>query len=349
MKITSYLKKASLLACSAFLVAGLFSGCGLGKIARERQMAESGGQVNLKLAYQLPADHYVSQNIENFVQKVKNRSNGSITITTYPAGQLYTDKNMNEAIVSGGLDMGLNSTAMWSTVVPALKVLDLPYLYLSYDAVARAMTGSVGATLTNEMEKKGVHPVIWVDYGYVQYLNNQRPIQSVEDMKGLQLRGYGAIPAQTIKALGASPVSMGSGEVYMAMQRGTIDGLTSSTAAMYERKFYEVGQYLSMTNHEYCEFVLAMNSDAWNRLSPEQRKIIEEAARETEADIRAETKAADQKGMEDLRAAGVNVFVLPESMYGPWIEATQPVRDEFIRSTGDIGKQLVQQSIAANQ
>lgn len=331
------------------LLAVLVSGCGLGKWARERQAAASGGKIELKLAYQLPVDHYVSKNMEAFAQKVKEKSNGSIEIKTYPAGQLYTDKNMNDAIMSGGLDMGLNSTAMWTTVIPAMKVLDLPYLYLSYDAVAKAMTGSVGATLTSEMGKKGVHPLIWADYGYVQYQNSKHPIKTVEDMQGLQLRGYGEIPAKTIKALGASPVSMGSGEVYMAMQHGTIDGQTSSTMAMYERKMYEVAPYLSITNHEYCEFVLAMNGQTWSRLTPEQKRILEEAAKEVEAQIRKETKQSDQEGLEKLRAAGMEVYILPREEYGPWIEATQSVRDEFVRSTGDIGKQLIQQSEAANQ
>ena len=228
----------------------LLSGCGLGKMAREHQAAQ-GGPVELKLAYHLPQDHYLSQGMERFAERVNERSNGSIKITTYPAGQLYTDKSMNDAIMTGGLDMGLNSTAMWTTVVPALNVLDVPFLLNSYEAVGRAMDGSLGRTLTSEMERKGVHPLIWVDYGYVQFCNNQRPLKEPEDFKGLQLRGYGQIPAETIKALGASPVTMSSSEVYMAMQRGTIDGQTSGTTAMYQRKIYEVAKYLTMTNHAY--------------------------------------------------------------------------------------------------
>lgn len=256
----------------------LLSGCGLGKMAREHQAAQ-GGPIELKLAYHLPQDHYLSQGMERFAERVNERSNGSIKITTYPAGQLYTDKSMNDAIMSGGLDMGLNSTAMWTTVVPALNVLDVPFLLNSYEAVGRAMDGSLGRTLTSEMERKGVHPLIWVDYGYVQFCNNQRPLKEPEDFKGLQLRGYGQIPAETIKALGASPVTMSSSEVYMAMQRGTIDGQTSGTTAMYQRKIYEVAKYLTMTNHAYCEFVLAVNSGSWDRLTDEQKQIVEECAK----------------------------------------------------------------------
>ena len=116
-----------LLLASVCLLAALLSGCGLGKMARERQQA-MGGTVELKLAYHLPESHYLAQGMERFAARVKERSGGSIVIKTYPAGQLFTDKSMNDAILSGGLDMGLNSTAMWTTVVPALNVLDVPFV-----------------------------------------------------------------------------------------------------------------------------------------------------------------------------------------------------------------------------
>lgn len=323
------------------------SGCGLGKIAREHQRSQS-KCIELKLAYHLPANHYLSQGMERFAQRVNERSQGSIKITTYPAGQLYTDKSMNDAIMSGGLDIGLNSTAMWTTVVPALNVLDVPFLLNSYDAVGKAMNGSLGRTLSTEMERKGVHPLIWVDYGYVQFCNNSRQLKKPEDFQGLQLRGYGQIPAETIKALSASPVTMSSGEVYMAMQRGTIDGQTSGTTAMYQRKIYEVGKYLTMTNHAFCEFVLAMNNTAWEQLTEEQKQLLEECAEETREEIHQQTKEEDLKAMKLLQEHGMNVYTIPPEDIPLWQEATMSVRENFIRNTGDLGQQLVNQCLAAN-
>ena len=323
-------------------------GCGLGKAAREAQTAQ-GGPVELRLAYHLPESHYLSQGMERFAQRVNERSHGAIKVTTYPAGQLYTDKSMNDAIMSGGLDMGLNSTAMWTTVVPALNVLDVPFLLNSYEAVGKAMNGSLGYTLAGEMERKGVHPLIWVDYGYVQFCNNQRPLQKPEDFKGLQLRGYGQIPAETIKALGASPVTMSSGEVYMAMQRGTIDGQTSGTTAMLQRKIYEVGKYLTMTNHAFCEFVLAMNGASWDRLTEDQKQLLSECAEETRQEIHDQTKQEDLRCMEELRKNGMEVSTIPPEEVPLWQEATLSVRENFIRNTGDLGQQLVNQCLAANE
>ena len=346
MRKKSFVTPVLLLLLCALLIP--LGGCGLGKMARAHQEAQ-GGPVELKLAYHLPASHYLSQGMERFAQRVNERSGGSLKITTYPAGQLYTDKSMNDAIMSGGLDMGLNSTAMWTTVVPALNVLDVPFLLNSYEAVGKAMNGSLGYTLTGEMERKGVHPLIWVDYGYVQFCNNARPLQKPEDFQGLQLRGYGQIPAETIKALGASPVTMSSGEVYMAMQRGTIDGQTSGTTAMLQRKIYEVGKYLTMTNHAFCEFVLAMNGASWDRLTEEQKQLVSECAEETRQEIHEQTKDEDLRCMEELAKNGMEVFTIPPEDIPQWQEATLSVRENFIRQTGDLGRQLVNQCLAANE
>jgi tripartite ATP-independent transporter DctP family solute receptor len=333
-------------ACVSIAAMTVFAGCGASSSTKP---AAEGAKTEINLAYQLPVDHHLAKSVEKFAQRVNEKSNGSITIKTYPSGQLYTDKSMNDAIMSGGLDMGLNSTAMWTTVIPAMNVLDVPFLLPNYDSVAKALDGKLGQTLTAEMEKKGVHPLIWADYGYVQFANNKMPLKKPEDFKGLQLRGYGQIPAETIKALGASPVTMGSGEVYMAIQRGTIDGQTSGTTAMYDRKIYEVAKYLTMTNHAFCEFVLAASDNCWSKLSADQKKLIEEVANEIRDEIRKETKDEDLKAMENLRAQGMEVYEIPAEEIPLWQAATMSVRENFIKENGEVGQKLVEECLEANK
>ncbi|MBQ7515796.1 MAG: DctP family TRAP transporter solute-binding subunit [Schwartzia sp.] len=324
------------------LCLALLAGCGASKGA-------GGGKVELKLAYHLPVDHHLSKSVERFAKKVAEKSKGSVTVTTYPAGQLYTDKSMNDAIMSGGLDMGLNSTAMWTTVIPVLNVLDVPFLLPTYESVGKAIDGGLGKTLAAEMEKKGVHPLIWADYGYIQFCNNTRPIKTPADFKGLQLRGYGQIPAETIKALGGSPVTMGAAEVYTAIQRGTIDGQTSGQTAMYSRKMYEVAKYLTVTNHAFCEFVLAMNKAKFDSLTPEQRKAVEEAAQETRDEIRKETKDEDAASLKKLKEKGMEVYEVPAAEVKLWQDATKKVREDFIQANGEIGKQAVEECLKAGK
>lgn len=108
------------------------AGCGMSSGGDKKAGGAAGQKVELKLAYQLPSDHHLSKSIEKFAKEVNERSKGSIDVKVYPAGQLYNDQNMNDALMSGGLDIGMNSTARWSMVVPAMKVLDLPFVLTSY-------------------------------------------------------------------------------------------------------------------------------------------------------------------------------------------------------------------------
>ena len=92
----------------------------------------------------LPTAHPLAQGMEAFNKKLTEKSNGTITLNIYPSGQLFNDKSMNDAIMSGGIDMGLNSTAMWSTVIPAMEVFDVPFLFPSYEKVDHAIDGGLG-------------------------------------------------------------------------------------------------------------------------------------------------------------------------------------------------------------
>ena len=261
-------------------------------------------------------------------------------IQFYPAGQLLTDKTMNDAILTGGIDIGLNSTAMWASVIPAMEIFDVPFLFPSYEKVKNVIDGGVGDLLNNEMEKIGVKALIWADYGFVQYANNVRPIKTPADFKGLKIRGYGELPSETIKALGAAPVTMSSSEMYMAVQRRTIDGLTSGTPAMYERKMHEVNKYLTITNHAFPEFLVAMNLESFNELSDAQKKVLEDVAAEITEEIRAKTKAEDERNLKLLQDNGMEVYVVPAEEIGKWVTATESVADIYIKRTGEIGQKI---------
>ena len=123
--------KVVLAGLAALAVMGIMTGCGMSGGDKKAAAASGNGQkVELKMAYQLPAEHHLSKSVEKFTKEVQERSKGQIEIKMYPAGQLYNDQNMNDALMSGGLDIGMNSTARWSMVVPALKVLDMPFFSL---------------------------------------------------------------------------------------------------------------------------------------------------------------------------------------------------------------------------
>ena len=336
------------LACLALAGCGMSGSGNKPASSAAASKAASGQKVELKLAYQLPAEHHLSKSLEKFAKIVNEKGKGSLEIKVYPAGQLYNDQNMNDALMSGGLDIGMNSCARWAMVVPQLKVLDLPFVLTTYEAVGNALDGDLGKLLEAEVEKKNVHPLMWADYGYVQFANNKKKIEKPEDFQGLKIRSYSEISAEIIKALGASPTTMSAAEVYMAIKNGTIDGQTSGQTAMLSRKMYEVAKYMTVTNHSYVEYLVAINANTWKKLSPDQQKLLTDTAAEIEKEIRSETKAEDERCLKEIAEKGMDVYQIPQDQIGAWQEATLPVREKFISEMGETGKKMVDYCLAAS-
>lgn len=330
MKWTKKFAVAALAAAMALTVAG----CGGGDKKAEEK-------VTLKMATALPSSHPLVKAMDVLKDKANEKSKGSVTIQIYPAGQLYNDKNMNDAIISGGIDMGLNTVGRWATIVPAMDIFDVPFIFPSYEKVDKAIDSGLGEKLGNELMKKGVRPLIWADYGFVQYANNKKLVKTPADFDGLKIRGYSKYSAETIKAMGASSVTMGSSEVYMGIQRGTIDGQTSGTTAMRDRKMYEVHKYLTLTNHASPEFIVAINEKSYSKLNANQKKALDAAAIEVRDMIRANAKAEDLKALADLKAKGMEVYEVPENELQAWRDATKPVWDLFVKENGKFGQELI--------
>ena len=330
MKWTKKFAVAALAAAMALTVAG----CGGGDKKAEEK-------VTLKMATALPSSHPLVKAIDVLKDKANEKSKGSVTIQIYPAGQLYNDKNMNDAIISGGIDMGLNTVGRWATIVPAMDIFDVPFIFPSYEKVDKAIDSGLGEKLGSELMKKGVRPLIWADYGFVQYANNKKLVKTPADFDGLKIRGYSKYSAETIKAMGASSVTMGSSEVYMGIQRGTIDGQTSGTTAMRDRKMYEVHKYLTLTNHASPEFIVAINEKSYSKLNANQKKALDAAAIEVRDMIRANAKAEDLKALADLKAKGMEVYEVPENELQAWRDATKPVWDLFVKENGKFGQELI--------
>ena len=330
MKWTKKFAVAALAAAMALTVAG----CGGGDKKADQK-------VTLKMATALPSSHPLVKAMDTLKAKANEKSKGSVTIQIYPAGQLYNDKNMNDALISGGIDIGLNTVGRWATIVPAMDIFDVPFIFPSYEKVDKAIDSGLGEKLGAELLKKGVRPLIWADYGFVQYANNKKLVKTPADFDGLKIRGYSKYSAETIKAMGASSVTMGSSEVYMGIQRGTIDGQTSGTTAMRDRKMYEVHKYLTVTNHASPEFIVAINEKSYSKLNADQKKALDAAALEVRDMIRANAKAEDLKALADLKAKGMEVYEVPENELQAWRDATKPVWDLFIKENGKFGQELI--------
>lgn len=329
-------RKTATAAAVFTLILGLFSGAAF-------------AATEFKLSNQFPASHHVSKGLEVFAEKVSEYSGGKMTVKIFDSAQLFKDTEIVEALQDSLIEAGLVPVNKWSGMIPAADVFEMPFVFKDLESPKKFLDAGAGEILDGEFQKKGVKTLFWVDYGYIQFFNNKHPLKSPEDFKGLTMRTFSSGDAETLKALGAAPTVMSSSEMYMALQRGTVDGATTGMPAAVSRKVNEVQKFMTMANYTTAQFVVQSSLEWWNGLSEADREIVMKAGADAEAWIRgviAESEAEAEKVIAD---SGVEIYALSDEDRAAFVSVTEPVRQSFAEVTGEIGKKLIEMALEASK
>jgi len=219
--------------------------------------------------------HFVAT---TFAKEVETRSNGTIKVNVFPAGQLGGELKMIGAVRTGTQDMVITAGAPLENTVRDFAVLSFPYLFRDRDHAYGVMQGSVGTEMLACLNKYNL-----VGLGFVVPLErniftNGKRITKAADMAGLKIRviqGQGFV--KTYEALGAQPTPMAYAELYTALQNGTVDAAENSPDSFVQDKFIEVSKTYTMARVMYMPALMIMSASRYNRLTPAQQKIIREA------------------------------------------------------------------------
>ncbi|GAB4369782.1 MAG: TRAP transporter substrate-binding protein [Spirochaetales bacterium] len=300
------------------------------------------GAETVRLTNQFPPSHFISKGMKFFADKVKGYTGNQLTVRVFDSAQLFKDSEVVEAVQGGLVDLALVPVNKWSGMVPAADVFETPFAFKDIQSIKAFVQSGAGKLFDEAFTPKGVKIVFWVDYGFVQFFNNVHPIRTPEDFQGLKIRTFSALTAETVKALGGSPVQMSSSEMYMALQRHTVDGVTTGMPAAVSRKLHEVLKYLTICNYATAQFFVQANLKWWNQLSPDKKEAVLKAGEETEEFIRKAIDDAESAALEKLKKAGLEVYEITAQDRQAFIKATEPVRASFASNTGTLGKQLVE-------
>jgi C4-dicarboxylate-binding protein DctP len=303
--------------------------------------AVAGTKLEFRLSNQLPASHHISKGIILFANKVKEYSKGAIEVKVFDSAQLYKDTEIVEALQEGLIESGLVPVNKWSGMIPAADVFEMPFLFKDLTSIKKFIDAGAGELLDKEFQKRAVKTLFWVDYGYIQFFNNKRPLTKPDDFKGITMRSFSSGDADTLKALGAAPTVMSSSEMYMALQRGTMDGATTGMPAAVSRKIQEVQKYMTEANYTTAQFVIQANLKWWDKLPQDQREAILKAGREAEEWIRGAIAQSEDEAKKVIQKAGVQIHALTPEARPLFIKATEPVRESFAKKTGDLAKKLI--------
>ena len=270
-------------------------------------------ETSLRFAHYGAASDSVTAAAEKFAALVAEKTGGALTIEVYGNGELGNSPTMLEGTRLGTIDMVTTGNPYFTASLPALNLLDLPFLFQSDAHAFAVLDGPVGETLMGSMGDAGLQGIAFWELGFRNLTNNVRQVVEPADVKGLKIRTT-PNPAHVLafQTLGASPTPMPFAEVYSALQTGTIDGQENPVNHIYANKLHEVQKYLSLTRHAYTTSPLVVNANRWSSLSPEFQTAMKELALEAAAFQRNLNDEEDQKAIDAMRDYGMEIEENPD-------------------------------------
>lgn len=262
----------------------LLAGCGgtNSGSTTDNKKEQSAKPIELKVGHVLSPEHPYHKGLLKFKELVEEKTDGKVTVSVYSSSQLGNERDMLEGLKLGTIEMALTGTGVTQNYQKKLNVFSLPYIFKDAEHAYKVLDGPIGQELFGLLEENGIKVLAAYENGFRQVTNNKRPIESPEDLAGLKIRTPEAeIYLDTLKAMGANAFPMAWGEVYTALQQGTMDGQENALIHIWHAKTWEVQKYIAITNHIYDPAPLSISLKVWNNLPEDIQKAIAEAAVES--------------------------------------------------------------------
>lgn len=273
-------KIAALILSLAMLLA--LSACGGGSGQTTQGSAGGdGATIVLRASHSCANTHPYQLGLERFAELVKEKTNGAVEVDIFHSAQLGDERANIEDLQMGTLDIAVSSTGPLGNFVEDFLILDLPFLFTSYDHAHAVLDGEIGQNLLTKLDNIGIVGGAFWENGFREMTNSKHPINSVADCAGLKLRCMeNQVHMDAFSALGMDPTPMAWSEVFTSLQQKVIDGQENPIAVIYSNAVYEAQDYLAITNHVYSPSVILFSKAVFDKLDPAYQTALMEAAAE---------------------------------------------------------------------
>ncbi len=280
--------------------------------------------------------HPQNQGGVKFAELIAQKSGGKMTAKLFSNGVLGNDGQSLAGLQGGTLDMMIGTLNNFGGTVKETLALEFPFLFKTAEEADFVMAGPTGRTIREKMTEKGVIPLAYFELGFRHFHTRKgNQIKTADDFKGKKLRVQTtAVYVDLVNALGANAVPMGFNETYTGLEQGTIDGMSNPLINVLDGKYYEVSQYLAITNHVYQPSFLGLSKKTWDKLSADEKKIVQDAADEAGVYQRKLSRDVAAKSLDALKARNMEVTVLPPAELDKMLERLKPVIEKHTQSIG---------------
>lgn len=290
--------------------------------------ANAAEKVTLKLAHNLDRSHVVHQTFEEMAKEVQQLSSGDMRIRIYPSSQMGSARETLELLQNGALDMTKGSASDLESFDNIYAIYNLPYLFKDQAHFNRVVFGEVGKEIMDSTKDKGFFAISAYVAGTRSFYA-KKPITKPEDLKGLKVRVQASpTTLKMVELMGGSPTPISFGEVYTAMQQGVVDGAENNVPSWVQTRHIEIAKVLSEDEHTSIPDFLVISTKTWEKLTPDQQKILIKAAKASEAYQQKLWDKVDADSRAQAKAMGATIISVDKA---PFRAVVKPLYDDFAK------------------
>ena len=292
--------------------------------------AAAGGEYAMKSGSTTPDTHPYNLGMNRLNELLQEKTNGAVSVDHFGSSQLGGERDLIEGLQLGSVQMCCISTAPLSGFTDSFLVFDLPFIFETNAQARAVMDSDVGTEILNSVEDQGLVGVCWFENGFRNVTNNVRPINKPEDLKGLKIRTMeNQMHMAAFQIMGADPTPMAMGEVFTALQQGTIDGEENPVPIVESNKLDEVQKYNSLTGHLFSPAPVFISKDYYDGMPEEYQKAVMESGKESVEYQREQIDEQTASGIEVMKErTGMETNEVDKSLFK---DATAPLYDQYIK------------------
>lgn len=306
--------------------------------------------MKLKISHQFAEGDVRDQLAKVFVEKVTKKLGDQLEFRIYPASSLFKPKEQWDAMRQGTLDFSVFPLDYAAGKVPELSITLLPCSVMSLKQAMSWQQKPIGKRISKILEDNGVKGIVWawLDGGIG---SSVRQVKLPEDAKGLKLRAAGKKFEFMFKEAGASITSMPSSEIYHALSTGVLDTCLTSSSSFVSYRLYEQLKFMNAPRDYAIWFMaepLVVSMKTWNRLTPEQRRAIEEVGAELEQEWIIPNFGKDGENLvKEFSKAGAEIHYMTKQEFEAWAEFAKKTAWKNYEETVPNGKEILDLAIKA--
>ncbi len=311
------------------LLAGL---CALGAVQATQALAADRRAPGVLTATDVhPRDYPTVAAVRWIGETLARETDGRLRIRMYHAGQLGRESDTLDMARHGAIDFTRVYTGALNNAFPLTRALCMPFAFDSTEHQRRVHDGAVGATVLRGFEARGVVGLALYDSGPRCFYNTRRPLHAPRDLAGLKIRVPPSdIFIELIGLLGGNPTPLPIGQVFSALETHLIDGAENNIRSFHASRHFEAARYWSQTGHSYAPDALLVSKRTLDGLSPSDRGLLIETARESVKVMRRLWDASEVEARRTLTDAGIHMNTVDAAAFR---RAAEPLVRELLRDS----------------